>query len=167
VDGGWEISGIFTARTGVPFSVFDCTFAIGACSRAILSGPVNFKGHVGHDSVGVKDVPNRYKYIDLSGLTAGEFRDRNGMAEFPPFPPNMSKRDQFRGPGFWNLDAALYKNFHITEEKRLQLRLETFNTLNHANLFIVGGESDVSSSTFVPAEFRGRRNVQLAAKFIF
>jgi len=126
---------------------------------------VNFKGSINHDSVGVVDTPNRYQYINLGGLTPGEFRDVNGMAEFPPFPSNMAKRSAFRGPGLWNVDAALYKNFQITEGKRIQLRFETYNTFNHANLFAGTGEAEVNTG-YVPASFSGRRNVQLAGKFI-
>jgi hypothetical protein len=167
VIGGWQLNGIYTARSGAPFSVWDCTWAVGVCSRAILNGPVNFKGSINHDAVGVSDVPNRYSYIDLSGLTAGEFRDANGMAEFGPFPSNMSRRNAFRGPGVWNLDASIYKNFQITEGQRLQFRFEAFNALNHANLFVSTGENDVSSTTYVPASFFGRRDVQIALKYIF
>ena len=78
----------------------------------------------------------------------------------------MSKRNQFRGAGFWNIDAAVFKNFRITESKRIQIRFETYNTLNHANLFITGGEAEVNTG-YVPAFFDGRRNVQIAGKFIF
>lgn len=166
VVGGWELNGIYTAWSGAPFTVYDCTFAFGACSRAILSGPVNFRGSINHDSVGVSDTPNRYKYIDLSGLHPGEFRDVNNMAEFPPFPANMSKRNAFRGPGYWNLDGALYKNFNITESKKLQIRFEAYNVFNHANLGISGGEAEVNTG-FVPASFFGRRFVNVAGKFIF
>jgi outer membrane receptor protein involved in Fe transport len=164
--GGWELTGIYTARSGAPFSVFDCTLAFNVCSRAILDGAVNLKGSINHDSVGVSDTPNRYQYINLGGLTPGDFVDKNNFAEFGPFPSNMSKRNAFRGPGIWNVDGALYKNFQIKEGKRIQLRLETYNTLNHANLFISGGEAEVNTG-FVPASFFGRRNVQLAGKFIF
>lgn len=166
VVGGWQINGIFIARSGAPFSVFDCSFAFGVCSRAILSGGVNLTGSVNHNAVGVAGTPDRYKFIDLSSLTPGEFRDKNGMAEFPSFPSNMSRRNAFRGPGFWNVDAALYKNFHITEQKQIQLRFETYNSFNHANLFVLGGEAEVNTG-YVPAAFDGRRNIQLAAKFIF
>jgi len=164
--GGWELTGIFTARTGSPFSVFDCTFFNSVCSRVILSGAVNFKGSINHDSVGVAGTPNRYSYIDLGSLTPGEFIDGIGQAENPPFPANMSKRNAFRGPGLWNLDGALYKNFHVKEGKSIQLRLEVYNALNHANLFVSGGDAEVNNG-FVPAFFDGRRNVQLAGKFIF
>ena len=166
VVGGWELTGIYSARTGAPFSVFDCTNAVTSCSRAILSNGVSLEGAINHHSIGVNDTPNRYQYINLGSLTPGEFIDRNGFAEFGPFPANMSKRNAFRGPGLWNVDAALYKNFQVTEGKRIQLRLETYNTFNHANLFISGGEAEVNTG-YVPASFFGRRNVQLAGKFIF
>jgi hypothetical protein len=71
----------------------------------------------------------------------------------------------------------------FSEKYSMQLRLEVFNVFNHANLFIVPGSLDISgftdaagnpTSSFIPAQ-RGvftsgnleRRNVQLAAKFIF
>ena len=164
--GGWEVTGIFSARSGVPFSVFDCTFGDSVCRRAILSGAVNFKGSINHDAVGDRNTPNRYNYISLGGLTPGEFLDGIGQAENPPFPANMSKRNAFRSPGIWNLDGALYKNFRVAEGKQIQLRFEAYNVLNHANLFISGGEAEVNTG-YVPAFFNGRRNVQIAGKFIF
>ena len=121
---------------------------------------------VGHDSVGVSGSPNRYNYIDLSGLVPGQFTDVLGFADYAPFPSTMSDRGQFRGPGFWNLDAGVYKNFRLTERFSLQMRFEAFNVFNHANLFIVGSAAEVNTG-FVPAFFDGRRNVQLAAKVIF
>jgi outer membrane receptor protein involved in Fe transport len=164
--GGWELSGIFTARSGLPFSVFDCSNGIQVCMRAELNGAVNFRGSINHDSVGVADTPDRYRYIDLTGLTPGTFTDALGFADFPPFPANMSKRNAFRGPGFWNLDGGLYKNFQVTERARVQMRLEVYNVFNHANLFVSGGEAELSTG-YIPALFDGRRNVQLAAKLIF
>jgi hypothetical protein len=37
-----------------------------------------------------------------------------------------------RAPGINNWDLSLFKNFPITERVDLQLRLESFNTFNHA-----------------------------------
>jgi carboxypeptidase family protein len=178
--GGWELSGIFQARSGSPFTVFDCVNGQQVCSRVILDGPVSFTGSIDHNSVGVSDTPNRYKYIDLGGLHPGAFTDSLGFgADFPPFPSNMSGRNAFRGPGFWNLDSALYKNLRITEGVKLQLRLEVYNLFNHANLFVSGGEAEIQTGApvdasgnltgggFVPANFFGRRNVQIAGKIIF
>ena len=48
---------------------------------------------------------------------------------------NMKPRtDAIRGPGFWNLDSSLMKDFHLTEAKYVEFRWEVFNTLNHQNL---------------------------------
>ncbi|HSB10324.1 MAG TPA: TonB-dependent receptor [Blastocatellia bacterium] len=178
--GGWELTGIFQARSGSPFTIFDCVNGQQMCSRVLLDGPVSFKGSINHDSVGVSDTPNRYKYIDLFGLHPGAFVDQFGFgSDFPPFPSNMSKRNAFRGPGFWNMDGAAFKNFHLTENVKLQLRLEAYNVFNHANLFISGGEAEIQTGApvdasgnflgggFVPANFFGRRNIQLAGKIIF
>ncbi|HWW76123.1 MAG TPA: hypothetical protein VNZ44_12035, partial [Pyrinomonadaceae bacterium] len=91
-----------------------------------------------------------------------------------PFPAAMTARNAFRGPGYWNVDAGLYKRIRFSERYSLQLRLEAFNVLNHANLFFDPNQLDASGFDFVSAR-RGvfpsgnleRRNVQLAAKFIF
>jgi len=49
--------------------------------------------------------------------------------------PGNTGRYTVRGPGFFNLDASLMKNFNISKEGRfkLQVRAETFNTLNWVN----------------------------------
>jgi hypothetical protein len=39
-----------------------------------------------------------------------------------------------RGPGLFNVDAGLYKNFRLAEATELQFRSEFFNVLNHPNL---------------------------------
>jgi hypothetical protein len=170
--GGWELTGIFTARTGSPFSVFDCTnsiFAESPCIRVIANGPLNFNPTISRDNVGLTDQPNRYSFVDLTGLTPGTFTNPlNGGNDPGPFPSNMTKRNAFRGPGLWNFDGGLYKNFKFTERTTLQLRLEAYNVFNHANAFVIFGfpENEISNGN-VPAFYDGRRNVQLAAKILF
>ena len=85
---------------------------------------------------------------------------------FGPFPANATKRNQFYGPGFWNLDFAVHKRIQFTERVALQLRGEVFNLFNHANMFVNYGSNDVSQGD-VQSVRSGRRNVQLAAKIIF
>ena len=85
----------------------------------------------------------------------------------------MSKRDAFRGPGWWNLDLGFYKDTKLSERFNLQLRAESFNILNHANLYTEGLTADVGSSNTVDACYgcsgsvSDRRQIQLAAKLIF
>lgn len=171
---GWELTGILNIRSGTPFSIYDSSLVAGAIMRAQLNGSIDSNGSVNRNA---GQGANRFSFIDLSGLTAGQFLDSNLLAEFPPFPADMSERNAFRRPGFWNLDSALYKNFKVTERVSLQLRFEAFNVFNHANLYVSGGEADVATTSFVPACFgrpeclstntAERRNIQIAGKIIF
>ncbi|MBI3649791.1 MAG: TonB-dependent receptor [Acidobacteria bacterium] len=169
---GWELTGIFSARTGTPFSVFDCTnsiFAESPCMRVIANGPLNFHPSVSRSDVTFANQPNRYKFVDLSGLIGGTFTNPITKGNDPgPYPSNMTRRNAFRGPGAWNLDAGLYKNFKFTERVSLQMRFEAFNVFNHANAAVIYGFPDNEiSNGFVPVFYDGRRNVQLAGKIIF
>jgi hypothetical protein len=175
--GGYSLTGIFNARSGNPFTVFDCTTASsGACPRYVPSTSVRNSGtgnSVGANSFSFLELPAANPFVNPIS--------HNGVVG--PFPAEMSKRNAFRGPGYWNADLGLYKRIKLTEKYSMQLRLEVFDVFNHANLFIVPGSLDISGFTdaagnptpsFIPAQ-RGvftsgnleRRNVQLAAKFIF
>jgi len=121
--------------------------------------------HPAEDPTG---VPNHLVYVDLSRTNAIAFLNPiAGNGEVGPFPADMTKRNIFNGPGAWNLDSGVYKRISFNERFSLQLRFEAYNVFNHANMFVSGGEADVSSLDFVPAFRNGRRNVQLAAKFLF
>jgi hypothetical protein len=86
----------------------------------------------------------------------------------------MTRRNAFRAPGFRNLDIGFYKTFRLTERYSLQLRSEFYNVFNHANMYVSYPDADISASSYVPT-MKGlrpdgtveRRNVRLAAKFIF
>ncbi|HLN98205.1 MAG TPA: TonB-dependent receptor [Pyrinomonadaceae bacterium] len=165
---GWSVTGILNARTGTPFTIFDSSNANLASPRLVPNGPL---------SVNVTDTGggNFFNYIDLTGQPVGAFGNPicGGCSDFGPYPSNMTRRNQFRGPGYWNLDAGVSRNIKLTERYSLQLRGEMFNALNHANLYIAPGTQDVANG-FVGA-VKGvtpngnveRRNVQLAVKLIF
>lgn len=165
---GWSVTSIFNARTGTPFTIFDGTNANLSSPRLVPNGPVSI-------NVTPTGNANFFNYINLAGQPVGAFSNAvcGGCSDFGPYPANMTTRNQFRGPGLWNLDAGVSRNIKLTERYSLQLRGEMFNALNHANLYIAPGTQDVTSG-FVGA-VKGitpngnveRRNVQLALKFIF
>lgn len=165
--GGWTLSGIFLYRTGLPFTLFDCTNQRTVCMRAELNGPVTYT----HNSTGT--------FLDTSQLQTGLYITRNGDVEVGPYPADMSRRNAFRGPHFWNIDGGIYKSFSLTEKVKLQLRGEVYNVFNHANQYIIPDSLDVEgggsvtscracgsaiTGTSFPTD---RRNVQFAAKIIF
>ena len=86
----------------------------------------------------------------------------------------MTRRNVFRGPGFSNLDAGLYKNIKFTERVSLQLRFEAYNLFNHANATVIYGfpDNEISNDS-VPVCYSctgtsaDRRNIQIAGKIVF
>jgi hypothetical protein len=81
-------------------------------------------------------------------------------------------RDQFRGPGYYDVDAALAKNTQIGEGVILQFRADLFNLFNILNPVIP--TTTITSSTFgqslsAPTGITAGApfNVQFAGKLIF
>ena len=81
------------------------------------------------------------------------------------------------GPSFFNSDLGLFKNFQIKESKKLQIRFNGTNFLNHplwsfngANLGLGfdGTSGKVNTPLFgTVTEKQGHRIIQVAAKFYF
>lgn len=166
--GGWSFNPMFVARTGQPFSVFDSSVQELPLNtpRASFTGPVPSNGN-GLVATG----PNIFNYLTFTSAQIA--RTPMSFAPGSSWPSNMSGRDAFRAPGWWNLDAGLYKDTKITERVTLQLRAETFNIFNHANLYVVGSSADLGSGNAVTACYGctgstyDRRHLQLAAKILF
>jgi hypothetical protein len=101
-------------------------------------------------------------------MTSGSYVNSiTGTSIFGPFPSGMTERNSFRGPGYWNLDMGLFKTLRLREWATLQLRAEVYNVFNHANLFVIGQQTDISRFNYVPAQRNGRRNIQFAIRIIF
>jgi len=162
--GGWAITGILNVRSGQPFSIFDCSnAAFEVCPRLVPTA--SLPNSVNHNPP--SSGTNQFTLISLGTQTPGNYiNPLTGTSEFGPFPANMTKRNQFRGPGFWNFDFGTFKNFQLRESVRLQLRAEFYNLFNHANMFVDGASAEVNEGQ-VTGFKDGRRNVQLAAKIIF
>ena len=77
------------------------------------------------------------------------------------------RRRDFSGPGMFNTDAVLMRNFPMGEGKVVQFRLEAFNVFNHTQFFgpaAVNG--DVDNPLFGNVvNAAAPRLVQLALKF--
>jgi len=167
---GWSFNPILLLRTGYPYSLYDCTNAIGYpsgfCPMAMFDKPIT---RVLGDSKGpALSTPNLIKYYDYMEFAPNHdwYNPKVGWSDFGPYPSNMVGRNVFRAPGAWNLDLGLNKNFKIGDRYRIQFRFETYNTLNHANLYADTTWND-STYEYVPAYREDNRNVQMALRFEF
>jgi Carboxypeptidase regulatory-like domain len=81
------------------------------------------------------------------------------------------------GPAFFNSDLGLFKNFQIREQKKIQIRFNAYNFLNHPlwsfngtnlSLGFDGTSGKVDTPLFgTTTEKQGHRVIQVAAKFFF
>ena len=99
-------------------------------------------------------------------------------------------RNYLIGPGVNNVDLSLTKSFPFGEKRRLELRVDAFNALNHTQFSGVNATLNVTSLTnftptnlpfdangnFIPANKNGfgtingvrdPRILQMVARFIF
>ena len=167
--GGWSLNPLFSARTGQPFSIFDSSVQVLPYNtpRASFSGAIPPSGN----GLTATATPNNYNYFTFTDSQI--LRPQMTLQPGTTWPSTMSGRDAFRAPGWWNLDAGLYKDTKITERFTLQLRMEAFNVFNHANLYVNGNSADLGSGNAVSACYGctgstyHRRHLQLGAKVIW
>jgi len=157
---GWAISGITRFSTGLPVT---------------LVNP-NDTALIGSFNNGVNGVG--FSNLDVTTASVKLSRDpRNGQPYFDPTifslpalgSPGTASRRLFYGPGMNNWDIALLKETHFTESKVLEFRMETFNTINHAQFFGANSvDGNFNSPTFGQVvSATAPRLVQAALKFRF
>ncbi len=73
------------------------------------------------------------------------------------------------GPGLFNVDYSLFKNFVLTEKARLQFRAEFFNLLNHPNFSNPASSWMPAAGTFgnITSTRREMRDIQFGLKLEF
>jgi len=155
---GWQVNAVVTAQSGLPLS-------ISGANNNIATRP-NFA-----PGKSAKDV-NKSNRSVTSWFDTTVFQNPDNWAygNVPRVLPNA------RGPKYVNVDSSIFKTTQITESVRLQLRLESFNTLNHPNFrspnttFVpAAGNNGVNTSASfgqITSDIQSR-NVQLAAKILF
>lgn len=145
--GGYSLMPIFTARTGIPFTISDSTNSLNGAS-----GPYGIVRYTPGSSISsystgspVNQGGNVFNVMSLPG--ANSWVGLLGISDFGPYPSNMTPRNAFRGPGAWNADLALSKKVKLTEKYGLEFRAEGFNIFNHHNYYVNGYIADVAAST--------------------
>jgi len=132
--GGWGLSGTSIYQTGNPFTVFNgASFANG--------GDYNADG----DNLDYPDVTSYSQLTSRSAYLTGSILKAQFSAPTPGTNGN-EKTGQFRNPSFFQTNATVYKNTHITERLNLQFRFEFFNVFNHVNFTNIQG--DLNSGSF-------------------
>ncbi len=154
--GGWVLSGIITAESGLPFDVTISGNTLG------MSNYTNRPNEVG--SLSYPDTVAQW--FNTGAFSYPTSTCATSLCGFGTAPKNA-----IRGPSRFNLDASLFKDFSgikwwNAEGATLEFRAETFNTLNHTqfqsiNTTYGSGQFGQITSAYDP------RVIQLALKFMF
>ena len=169
--GGYVVNAIYQIQTGPPveFSA-DIPLAPGATLASISNAPRNTSPTGSGDPAlnTAAFVTGNSTTCPTPGACNGDvFINGQYTFHYRTLPQTIST---VRGDGFNNLDASLLKNFAFTEKTYIQLRFETFNTLNHP-VFATPNVSSATASNFgyitAVAANSQPRQVQLGARIVF
>jgi hypothetical protein len=130
--GGWSLTQNWNFQNGVPLVISGPCNAL-TCRPNFIGDPNSGPGvHTQNQWFN----PNAFEAVFQTNPAVLNAPDPSIYNEWWQF-GNMGLRNgAVRSPGFWNVDASLSKDFHITEQKYISLRWDVFNALNHQNLGI-------------------------------
>jgi len=185
--GGWELTGIYTANTGLPLTATSSSFTLGQYNLPNgMTSIYNNRTNTGYatDNAGLSILGNTY-----AGMRPDQIGDPNsghgvkihnkgyhqlwfyGGAFANPNPatntsaPGDEKRGVINGPGFGKVDLGVYRNFRIYNRLNFQFRAEAFNATNHTN---VNSVTTAEGTYFGEVTgYRDARIMQFAGKFTF
>jgi hypothetical protein len=164
--GGWEVTGIPSAYSGTPFTV--TTSSVDPAGLGLLG---NSASSSRPDMVCDPRASQPKRFTTTTGTGMPTWFN---TACFQPVPnglvrPGNAGRGVIRGPGYFNIDASLLKNFGLFKENRakLQLRGEAFNLLNWVNPSAFASTNITSTLFGEVNSFRAARRIQIAAKLTF
>jgi len=125
--GGWQISPVVSIMSGLPFTVTgngSSLNANGSAQTANLVGPYS--------------VSNGQPYQTYNTCTSASCRyfDPSAFAAPAAATYGNTNRNQFRGPGYFNMNLSISREFKLTERFRWQIRADALgftNTPHFAN----------------------------------
>jgi hypothetical protein len=156
VVGGWQIAGIFNARSGQVLTVTQPS-GIPSSRPDLVSGVdlvvPNWKDTC--DATGCNYLnPAAFALVPVSSATNATLR------------PGTYRVGDARGPSLWNLNATMAKNFALAAGRRLQIRVDAFGVLNKKNWN--DPSSAVNASDFGRITMAGgSRIIQIGARLTF
>lgn len=152
--GGWSVAGIFTARSGLPFTILSGSYPVSYLTPDLAGVPaVLVAGASSKFPVNIRDEGDGIQYFADADAVQAAFRfPRHG---------EIGNRNTFRNEAYWNIDMVVSKKFAMpwSENHKLTFRTEAYN-LTNSNFF---GPPDL---TFNGANFGRITTVQSAPRVL-
>jgi hypothetical protein len=152
--GEWQINTIITKQSGLPFT-------------PVLANSVANTGSSSRPNVILGQsatLPN--PTINLWFNTA--FNTPGAVWATPPqYTFGDAGRNILRGPGRFNMDFSLFKDFTVTERAHLQFRGELFNILNHPQFDLPAATIGQAGVGVITNTVGTPRDIQLGLRLVF
>jgi len=170
--GGWGLNGIYRWTSGFPFSVeagngWSTDFELEGSS--ILTGPKPKTG-VFMEANGSPTVFQNPEQTISCSCSPGS---ASGLQTFrPTYAGEAGQRNNFRGPGYFGVDAGLSKMWNVGEQKAVRFAWEVFNITNSVRFDAAGsliGQTLVNNTGFgiFNTELTSPRVMQYSLRFSF
>lgn len=153
VIGNWQLNGIFSATSGVPYDIG-------------ISGDIANTGNSGCCSYGYERL-NLIGNPNLANPTTAEWFNKVAFAPPAPYTFGSLGRNALRADKFINLDFSLVRDFPIGESKRFEFRADMFNLPNHTTWGIPVQDYNNPQFGQVLGTRSTERQIQFALKFYF
>ncbi|BDC49854.1 hypothetical protein F183_A21700 [Bryobacterales bacterium F-183] len=176
---GWQFSGITQIQSGVNLTANTAgSFNLDVNGNRLANGQTISSNTIfGTPSIQLRPVLT----CDPAGDGSGQVFIKQSCFALPTQRGQTggSVMPRVSGPAFFNSDLGLYKNFNISESKRVQFRFNAYNFLNHPLWSFISGAPNTKlvanattgrfdNSVFgIATEKQGRRVVMLTIKYYF
>jgi hypothetical protein len=158
--GGWEITGIATLRSGIPFTP---TINGDVANTGVSSQRPQVVG-----SPTIVRQPSCWFYVSANpACVALDPTATNAFVTPAQYTYGNGGRNILRANGIKQVDFSVLKTFPVTESKQFQFRAEVFNILNHPTFSAPSTAINSSSGGQVSSTLNAARIIQLGLKFLF
>ena len=162
VIGGWQLSGILRATSGLPFTLTEPGYTTNwqQPSYGVVVGQVKIRRHF--------DQNGNPQFFD--NPTAINEGINSGSPIRLPYPGETGERNNFRGDGYFGLDSGLSKGWSISDYGKLKFTWEVYNVTNAVRFDVANGFGNTLSSGnlgIASATLTVPRRMQFSLRFDF
>lgn len=162
--GGWQYSGVGSFQEGQPFNVTtnQSNTMWNSLRPNRVAGQPLYPSH-----------KSRAQWFNPNAFAAPSIVTNSDGSKYVPV--GTAGYNMLRGPGYWNMDMNLQKNFKWNGHYNVQLRADSYNVFNHPNfgtpnasVYASGTNASlgkITSTASTPAY--AQRSVEFGAKFNF
>jgi hypothetical protein len=157
--GGWQLSGILRATSGLPFSLSDPGWTTDwqQSSNAVVTGKVQVQRHFDQNG-------NPQFFQNIAAISSGV---NTGGPIRLSYPGENGQRNNFRGDGIFDLDSGVSKAWSLGDYGKLKFAWEVYNVTNTVRFDSPGGSLTTGNLGISSTTLSVPRRMQFSLRYDF